>query len=515
MCVVGLFVVPGAVAQVGPTYSWSTVWGRLSWGSEDGTIGTARFRDVHGLAFDAAGNLFVADTGNHTIRKITPDGAVSTLAGQAGASGSADGTGAAARFNAPTGLAVDPAGNIIVADTGNHTLRRVTPAGAVTTIAGQPNVAGNVDGLVASATLDSPQEIAVDSAGVIYLHAGKSGIRRLKDGRVDTFISPEQVNKTAGALVSTAKTGAIAIGPGDALFFQGWDFQNSAATTVLMRRDTSGNLSTLSPTRSPSYPYPLPAPLHLTRGPDGVYALVQETHEAVATYWVYRLPNPDRAEFAGRAWMASPGLAVNAAGGIFLSGYDSTGAGSLDAIARIPDGAANADASWTDTVAVPWAGEIERWSGREGDGTTARFNLLVRLEVDRSGALWGVDLKGYKFEGRGYFDQPALVKMPAGGVARWVASGSGVIRTRAVTWNLGLDPRDGTAYFGAANSSGQSWSLQKVSPDGTVAQIDGRPYPELTASTSMVVDGAGNQVIADRGLLRKRTLRGSGRCWLA
>ena len=88
------------------------------------------------MAVDGTGNVYVADSYNRTIRKVTPGGVVTTLAGMAGSWGSADGTGSAARFNYPSGVAVDSAGNVYVADTGNHTIRKVTPAGVVTTLAG-------------------------------------------------------------------------------------------------------------------------------------------------------------------------------------------------------------------------------------------------------------------------------------------------------------------------------------------------------------------------------------------
>jgi uncharacterized protein (DUF1499 family) len=85
---------------------------------------------------DGAGNVFVADRGNDTIRKITPSGVVTTFAGTAGSSGSADGTGAAARFNGPNCVAVDGAGDVFVADTLNNTIRKISTSGVVTTIVG-------------------------------------------------------------------------------------------------------------------------------------------------------------------------------------------------------------------------------------------------------------------------------------------------------------------------------------------------------------------------------------------
>ena len=110
-------------------------------GSADGTGSNARFSGPRGVAVNAAGDVYVADTFNNTIRKITPAGVVSTLAGLAGQTGSADGTGSAARFNRPRGVAVDTASNVFVADTTNDTIRRITPAGVVTTVAGSPGSA--------------------------------------------------------------------------------------------------------------------------------------------------------------------------------------------------------------------------------------------------------------------------------------------------------------------------------------------------------------------------------------
>ncbi len=137
-------------------------------GPADGTGTAARLFGPADLAFDRAGNLYVADANNHTIRKVSPAGVVTTLAGAAGLGGNADGTGTAARFNHPTGVAVDPTGNVLVADTDNNAIRRIDPAGVVTTVAGFGGP-GLVDGPVATAKFNGPSGLAVDSAGTIYV----------------------------------------------------------------------------------------------------------------------------------------------------------------------------------------------------------------------------------------------------------------------------------------------------------------------------------------------------------
>lgn len=139
-------------------------------GSADGAGSNARFQGPEGLAIDSAGNLFVADTNNHTIRMVVPStGVVATLAGLAGNSGSADGTGSLARFTFPSGVAVDRSGRIFVSDTANHTIRAITPAGLVSTLAGTAGSSGGADGAGSAATFDSPSAIAVDLSGNVYV----------------------------------------------------------------------------------------------------------------------------------------------------------------------------------------------------------------------------------------------------------------------------------------------------------------------------------------------------------
>ena len=177
-------------------------------GSADGVAAAARFKNPNGLATDAAGNVFVTDTFNQTLRRIAPDGTVTTLAGAAGVVGASDGVGGAARFNFPHGLAVDGAGNVYVADSGNFTIRKVTPDGVVTTVAGSAGVSGSADGIGGAARFDDPSGIVVDGAGYLYVSDSyNQTLRRIApDGTVTT-------------VAGTVRSGGLVNGTGSAARF--------------------------------------------------------------------------------------------------------------------------------------------------------------------------------------------------------------------------------------------------------------------------------------------------------
>lgn len=135
-------------------------------GYADGVGTNTKFYNPYGIAVDSNGNIYVADTANNRIRKITSDGTVSTLAGSS--SGYADGTGADAKFNFPYGVAVDNSGNVYVADYSNYRIRKVTAGGIVSTLAGNGSF-GNADGTGTNAQFYNPSGITVDSNGNLFV----------------------------------------------------------------------------------------------------------------------------------------------------------------------------------------------------------------------------------------------------------------------------------------------------------------------------------------------------------
>jgi sugar lactone lactonase YvrE len=163
--------------------------------SFDGTGSNAQFYHPEGVATDAAGNVYVADTWNHTIRKITPAGAVTTLAGLAGNFGAADGTNSKARFNRPTGIAMDSATNIFIADSLNHTIRKITPSGTVSTVAGLAGVWGSSDGTNSTARFYLPEGISVAPNSELFVtDSGNQTLRKL------SFIGTNWVVTTVAGL---------------------------------------------------------------------------------------------------------------------------------------------------------------------------------------------------------------------------------------------------------------------------------------------------------------------------
>ena len=177
------------IRRISPTGVVVTLAGSPSEnGSVDGPGNMARFNNPNGIVVDGD-SVLVADTDNNTLRRVLADGTTTTFAGVATEAGHANGTLSQARFDHPRGLARDSHGNIYVADTGNHTIRRISTDGKVSTLAGTPGVSGNSDGTGASACFNLPIALVADANNNIYVaDTGNSAIRHVTtDGTVSTL----------------------------------------------------------------------------------------------------------------------------------------------------------------------------------------------------------------------------------------------------------------------------------------------------------------------------------------
>ncbi|GEP41115.1 choice-of-anchor D domain-containing protein [Brevifollis gellanilyticus] len=219
-----------SVTQEVSTYAGSGVVGFV-----DGDGEAASFNSPEGLALDTAGNLYVADTGNATIRKISPAGTVTTFAGTAGQFGSTDGIGTSARFSQPCALCLDPAGNLYVADRGNHLIRKITPTSVVTTLAGKANAPGHKDGSGAGAQFKAPGGITYDPllkalfvadtqnrvirkvtlAGATTTYAGSPGVSGDDDGLFANvrFMAPVGITSLGDGRLVVADTLLVQLNP--------------------------------------------------------------------------------------------------------------------------------------------------------------------------------------------------------------------------------------------------------------------------------------------------------------
>ena len=191
------------IRKITPERVVSTYAGSGAVGTTNGALATARFSAPGSVAIDASATMYIADTANNRIRKIEKDGEVTTFAGS-GVAGSANGTGTAAQFNAPSGVAIDKSGNVYVADKNSHRIRKITPAGVVTTIAGS-GTAGFLNSTTGtSAQFNTPSAISVDANGNIYVaDTSNNRIRKITAAGAVTTLSGAG---TAGYVNGSATT---------------------------------------------------------------------------------------------------------------------------------------------------------------------------------------------------------------------------------------------------------------------------------------------------------------------
>ena len=297
----------------------------------DGTGAAAKFNNPSGVAVDASGNVYVADLDNNKIRKITPEGAVSTLAGSI--KGYGDGPGADAKFQYPNGIAVDASGNVYVADTFNHRIRKITPEGVVSTLAGSSY--GFADGTGAAAKFDNPVGVAVDASGYVY-------VADMDNNRIRK-ITPEGVVSTlAGSSLGFANGTGTA-----AKFFHPRDVAVDNSGNVYVADTYNGRIRKITP--------------------EGVVSTLAGSSLGFAN------GTGAAAKFDGPT-----GLAVDASGNVYVADYFN------DRIRKItPEG-----------VVSTLAGSRQGFA--DGTGAAAQFNYPRGVAVDASGNVYAADSNNHR-----------------------------------------------------------------------------------------------------------------------
>jgi len=472
--------------KISPAGAVTTLAGTTDFGSTDGLGTIARFRQLSSVAVDAAGNVYVTDWVFHTVRKITAAGLVTTLAGLAEQPGSADGTGSAARFSWPQGIGVDAEGNVYVADAGNFTVRKITPAGLVTTLAGMAGSSGSTEGLGDVARFSNLAGLALDAVGTIYVSAG--GIRKI----------------TPAGLVSTLAGGTwgSADGQGSAAAFNG-----SQGLAV----DTDGNVyvaDNLNYTIRKITPTGLVSTLAGRAGKSG-------STDGLGSAAAFYSPLGVAVDAAGNTYVADTGS--SAIRKITPGGLVSTLAGGSSASFDQPqglalDGAGNvyvADTRNHTIRKITPAGQVSTLAGStglkgsaDGQGSTARFNAPAAVAVDADGNVYVAD------------DQNATIRK---------ITSSGLVSTLAGSVGLygSTDGQGSTARFGrpngvAVDATGHVYvsdywtaAIRKITPGGLVSTLAGDPWQGGSAdglgsaagfnhATGLAVDGSGNLYVADR-----------------
>lgn len=229
-----------SIRRIDSSGTVTTVAGMSGWpGFADGSGAEALFNFPSALTFARTGDLYIADMGNAVIRKMAPDGKVSLVAGSVLETGSLDGIGSSARFLGPSGLAADLSETVYVADSGNHTIRQITPAGLVSTWAGITGVRGHSDGPLASATFDNPGALERDNLGNIYCaDLGAGTIRKVSPAGMVTSIG-----------TGLKLTGALAVDGVGNLYAACWEpvsikkIDPAGQVTVLIYQSSADSLS--------------------------------------------------------------------------------------------------------------------------------------------------------------------------------------------------------------------------------------------------------------------------------
>lgn len=474
-------------------------------GATDGTT-DATFNGPQGVAVDSSGNVYVADYSSNTIRKITSAGVVSTFAGTAGTSGSADATGTAARFFSPSGLAVDSSGNVYVADTDNHTIRKITPAGVVTTVAGTAGSAGDADGNKATARLNSPRAVAVDAGGNLYVaDNGNNAVRK-----VDTSGAITTLAGKAGTFGSVDGIGAAArfnLPTGIAIDSAGNLYVAEQPTSVIRKVTPAGVVTTLAGTATNSGRTDATGAAARFDRPTSV--AVDSAGNVYVTDYANQLIRK----------ITAAGVVSTLAGTGGVAGYqDGTGYLLSPSMFRNPssatfDAAGNlyiADTNNNSIRKISRGGIVTLLAGNgssagtgDGTGTDARFNGPAGIVAASDGTLYVADTGNHTIR---KVTSAGVVTLYAGVVgSRGNADGAAASATFSFPSGLALDS-SGNLYV--ADYGNQV--IRKISPGGIVSTLAGTAGDPGSADgvgaaarfkypRDVAIDSSGNLYVADSG----------------
>lgn len=532
----------------------------------------AQFNNPTGVAVDAAGNVYVADKGNHLIRKITAAGAVTTLAGTPGSPGSTDGPGTTAQFNFPSGIAIETSGNILVADAGNNKIRRITPAGFVSLVAGTGSVGGG-DGFGAFAQFNAPSGITADVSGNIYVaDAGNNKIRQISGGIVSTFAGGGASGSTPGFVDATGTAALFANPIGITIDVAGNLLVTDKGNHAIRQVTSAGVVITLTGNGTAGFVDGLPAvarfnsPTGIAVDGAGNLFIADQNNHRIREMGIIALVSTVAGDgvqgFAEGQGLAAEfshpaDVALDAAGNMYVADFGNkrirkiTAAGVVSTYAGnnlsgyvdgpvataqfyMPEGIAVDDSGIVYVVdgtnvirRITPSGFVSTWVGNhsggnsgtwgfvDGPASVAQFERPVALAVDASGNVYVAD--NYNAAIR-KITRAGVVSTLAGSGVPGYADGTG----RAAQFNTpsGVAVDDfGNVYVADAGNN----RIRKITPAGTVTTLAGAAtgfwggyldgpgnIAQFNGPTGIVADGAGNLYVSENGNSRIRKVTPSG-----
>jgi trimeric autotransporter adhesin len=450
----------------GSTISNVAGTGIAGFSGDDSAATSAKLNRPTGLAVDTTGNLFITDTANQSIREITIDGYIHTIAGSGTQGFDGDGKQAtSAKFNFPAGLALDGAGNLFVADSGNYRIRKITSDGGISTIAGAGTAGFSGDGGAATkAEFDLPMAVMVDAAGNLFIADYVN--RRIRMVTTSGVVSTSVGTGTAGFSGDGGQAGSahFTLPAGVALDSKGNLFIADSSNSRIRVVAPSGVIKTMAGTGNRGF------------GGDGGQATAADLYGPVA-------------------------MAVDASGNLFISDYLG------HCVRKVTSGGIISTIAGTGS---------KGFSGDDGPATSAQLNQPWGIAVDVAGNLFIADLVNHRVR-----------KVTPGGVINTIAgmgipgySGDGAPATAAqLTYptSVAIDTAGNLFIADSGNHR-----IRKVAPGGVISTVAGNGIAgfsgdgdvatgaQLNRPTSVTLDSAGNLYIADHDNNRIRKIASDG-----